>query len=349
MVKIWGIMLLPISFGFGLVTWIRNILFDWGIFHSTKHKIKIISVGNLSMGGTGKTPHVEYLIRELQNNYKIATLSRGYGRKSKGYLLADESADAHSVGDEPLQYFRKFKDILVAVDGNRNRGVKQLMKNHDGLEVVILDDAFQHRWIKRDLSILLTDFHHLFYKDFPFPSGTLREFRSGMRRADIIIVTKTPIVLSPITRRRILDEMKIKPYQKLLFSKIVYDGFVYVKTNHTRKHPPRVSTIVLFTGIANSYPLQEYLQKYCNELVVLTFPDHHDFNDKDIQLIHKTFEEQFTKNKMLVTTEKDTQRLLVSQQRDILFQHPIFYIPIHVVFHNSDGEDLKQSIRNSLF
>jgi tetraacyldisaccharide 4'-kinase len=349
MVKIWGIVLLPISFGFGLITWVRNLLFDWGIFPSKKHQVKIISVGNLSMGGTGKTPHVEYLVRQLHDNYKIATLSRGYGRKTKGFVLADENADANSVGDEPLQYYRKFKDILVAVDGNRNRGVRQLMKDQDGLDVVLLDDAYQHRWIKRDLSILLTDYHQLFYKDYVFPSGKLREFRSGMRRADIIIVTKTPVVLSPITRRRIMDEMRIKPYQKLLFSKIVYDGFINVKTNHTRKHPPKVSTIVLFTGIANSYPLQEYLQKYCNEMVVLTFPDHHNFSEKDIHLIHQTFDEQFTKNKMLVTTEKDTQRLLVSSQKEVLFQHPIFYVPIHIVFHNNDAEDLNQTIRNSLF
>jgi tetraacyldisaccharide 4'-kinase len=178
------------------------------------------------------------------------------------------------------------------------------------------------------------------------PGGRLREFRRGYKRADIIIVTKTPVVLSPFTKRRIEEEMKVKPYQKLLFTKIEYDGFVDLKTGLRNTKMKKTSTIVLFTGIANSYPLQDYLKKFCNELLVLTFPDHHDYSEKDILLIDKTFTDQFTQNKILVTTEKDAQRLQVSKNKEILYKHSIYYVPIHVAFHNGDEDVLKQCIKN---
>jgi len=321
-------------------------MFDWGILRQKSHPLKVISVGNLSLGGTGKTPHVEFLVSFLQKNYQTATLSRGYGRKSKGFVLADDNSNSHDIGDESLQYYNKFKDILVGVCERRNIGAKKLLKIKSDLQCLVLDDAYQHRFIKRDLNILLTDFHAPFYKDHVVPSGRLREFRGGYKRADIIIVSKTPVVLSPFTRRRFQNEMKIKSHQKLLFSKIEYDGFINIKTGKRNFNPDKKSTIVLFTGIANSYPLQEYLQKFCNELVVLTFPDHHDFSDKDINIINDTFNDQFTSNKILVTTEKDAMRLEVNAKKDILLNHPIFYIPIHIVFHNGDEEILKKSIQN---
>lgn len=322
------------------------MLFNIGVFRQKKHPVTIISVGNLSMGGTGKTPLVEYLIKILKGKHKIATLSRGYGRKTKGFKIADKNANANNIGDEPTQYYHKFKNIIVAVDEKRNRGASKLIENYKKLKTIILDDAFQHRWIKPDLSILLTDFHNMYHKDFLAPSGTLREFRLGSKRAEIIIVTKTPVVLSPITRRRISDEMKLKPYQKLLFTKIVYEGFINYKTNVKLKDSPQVSTILLFSGIANSYPLQDYLKRCCNELVVLSFPDHHNFREKDIQLILKTYNDLFTSNKILVTTEKDVQRLNVCLKKSLISELPLFYVPIHIGFHHNDEDEIKKSIDN---
>lgn len=341
-----AVLLLPISILYGALVGLRNLMFDWGLFFQKSHSVRVISVGNLSMGGTGKTPHVEFLLQYLKKYYKTATLSRGYGRKTKGFVLANEKSNSHDIGDEPLQYFHKFKDILVAVSESRNKGVKKLQEIQADLQCVVLDDAFQHRYIKRDINILLTDFHKPYHQNYVVPSGTLREFRRGYRRADIIIVTKTPVVLSPFTKRRLESEMKIKPYQKLLFSKIVYDGFIDMKTNKLIENLKRVSTIVLFTGIANSYPLQDYLKKFCNELLVLTFPDHHDYSEKDINIILKTYQDQFTQNKILVTTEKDAQRLCVSPEKEALFQLPIYYVPIHIAFHNGDEEILKQAVKN---
>lgn len=343
-----GFILLPISILYGLITFFRNLLFDIGIFSEKQHPVTIISVGNLSAGGTGKTPHVEYLVHLLKDQYKVATLSRGYGRKSKGFVLANNHSDSNSIGDEPLQYFKKFKNIIVAVDEKRNRGVRNLLSAHKDLDVIILDDAFQHRWIKPDYSILLTDFHQLYHNDYLLPSGYLREYRSGASRANLVVVTKTPVVLSPITRRRTYDDLKIKANQKLLFSKIEYDGFRIWKTHETLQKEPHVSTILLFTGIANSYPLQDYLKKFCNELVVLSFPDHHNYKEKDIDLITKTYEDLFTKNKIIITTEKDAQRLEISPKHELFDDLPLYYVPIHIVFHNGDANEINQSIKNLL-
>lgn len=329
---------------YGFLMGMRNLLFSLGLLRQKSHPVKVISVGNLSMGGTGKTPHVEFIVDFLKDQYQIATLSRGYGRKTKGFVLADENSNSHDIGDESLQYSQKFDKVLVGVSGNRNKGVKALLKANPDLDCIILDDAFQHRYIKRDINIIITDFHAPFHKGFVFPAGRLREFRAGFKRADIIIVSKTPVVLSPFTRRRLDDEMKIKPYQKLLFSKIEYDGIVNIKTG--RRKSRKTSTIVLFTGIANSYPLQDYLKNYCNELVVLTFPDHHEFSEKDINLIHQTFLDQFTSKKILVTTEKDAKRLQVSETKDILFKYPLYFVPIHIAFHDDDEDVLKKSIKN---
>lgn len=340
------ILLLPISVIYGAITFIRNLLFDWRIFSVTKHQVPVISVGNLSMGGTGKTPHVEFLISRLKDNYKLATLSRGYGRKTKAYVLADANSDANTIGDEPLQYYHKFENIKVAVDENRNRGAKKLLKTHPETELLILDDAYQHRYIHRDLNIMLSDFHNVYKKDHVVPSGQLREFRRGANRADIIIITKTPVVLSPITRRRFEDELKLKDYQKLLFSKIEYDGFVSFNQGTKLRKDPTASTILLFAGIANSYPLQDYLKRFCNELIVLSFADHHNYTQKDIELIHQTYNDVFSKNKLIVTTEKDAQRLSTSEHKDILKTCPLFYVPIHIAFHNGDEKELMDSIQN---
>ena len=218
----------PASVIYGAITFIRNKLYDWGIFPMEEYSSGVISVGNLSAGGTGKTPMVEYLIELLQTDYSLATLSRGYKRKTSGFYLADENSTALDVGDEPLQYKKKFTDLAIAVDGNRKRGIKNLREQFPSLQIILLDDAFQHRSVKAGLSIVLTDYSKLFYTDTMLPSGTLREYASGIKRADIIVVSKTPINISPIEKRVIVKNINALEYQKIYFSHIVYGEIIPV-------------------------------------------------------------------------------------------------------------------------
>jgi len=343
-----GLLLLPVSLLYGMITSVRNMLFDLKIFRQKKHDVIVISVGNLSMGGTGKTPHVEFIINFLKKHHHPAMLSRGYKRKTKGFKIVDQDDTSATVGDEPMQYFNKYDRVPIAVDENRNHGVVELLKKDENIDAIVLDDAFQHRWIKSDLSILLTDYHHLFSQDYVFPSGSLREFRSGYKRADIIVVTKTPVVLSPFTRRRITSEIKIKKHQKLLFSRIEYKGLVKWNNVGQITDDIKVSTTILFTGIENPYPLKEYLMNKCNDLIFLPFPDHHDYTEKDIRHIFDTYNEAFTSNKNIVTTEKDIQRLNISPNKEILKNLPLYYVPIHVVYHDEDDKIIKDSL-SSLF
>lgn len=344
----YGLLLFPLSLLYGFIIWIRNKLFDWGILLEKVHPIPIISIGNLSMGGSGKTPLVEYLIRILQGKYKLATLSRGYGRKSKGFVLADEKASAKMIGDESMLYATKFSKIAVAVSENRNKGVEELLKIEPDLDLVLLDDAFQHRYIKPGLNILLTEFYRLYTDDYVFPSGKLREFRSGARRADIVIVTKTPIILSPLTRRRITTELRLKKQQLLLFSKIEYDKLTPCFSKKTHQLKKHYAHIVLFSGIANNYPFQDYLRQFCSELTVLPYLDHHNYTEKDIYHILHTFNDLYSRNKILVTTEKDIMRLHDSNKVYLFEELPFYYVPIRTVFQNSDGDILNNKIEDFL-
>ncbi|HAG16782.1 MAG TPA: tetraacyldisaccharide 4'-kinase [Bacteroidales bacterium] len=339
------VILFPLAVVYGLVVGIRNKLFDWGILPQRSHPIPIIGIGNLSLGGTGKTPLTEYIVRLLQTDYSIATLSRGYGRKTKGFVLADENANAFILGDESAQYATKFPNIAVAVDANRNRGVDMLRKSKPNLEVILLDDAFQHRYIRAGLSILLTDFYHLYSDDYIFPSGTLRESCSGAKRADIVVVTKTPAVLSPITRRRISQALKLKNKQLLLFSKIDYGLLTPFSNLNSNPLKKQYSHILLFTGIANNYPLQDHLRQFSSDLSVLTFSDHHDYTENDIRQILKAFEDIFSKNKILVTTEKDAMRLKAQQSHSAFKEIPFYYVPIFTAFHNGDQEKFSKAIK----
>ena len=264
-------LLLPFSLLYGMVMLVRNMLFDLGVIPSEKFSIPVISVGNLSMGGTGKTPHIEYLIRLLYGNYFVATLSRGYKRESKGFILANKESNVNDIGDEPLQYLRKFEQVKVAVDEKRVRGIHYLMEKFPGIDVILLDDAYQHRYVKPGLSILLTDYRHLYINDHMVPSGTLREFTIGANRADIIIITKTPKIFSPITRRRILEDLHPKPFQKVFFSYLTYPEPIPVFDDSSLVFPSKLSFILLFTGIANNYPLVEHLERFTSEIKTLHF------------------------------------------------------------------------------
>lgn len=341
------LLLLPFSFVYGLITGMRNLFFNLGILHSKKYEVPLISVGNLSTGGTGKTPHVEYLIRLLSPLNKVSTLSRGYGRRTQGYLIAKAGSTAASIGDEPMQYFRKFPEAGVHVDEKRQRGIETILKTEPETDVILLDDAFQHRYVKPGLSILLTDYHKLYYKDYILPVGSLREARRGARRADIIVVTKTPGILSPILKRQIISEIKPAPHQKVYFSYIRYSDIVPLWSTGCKTFPEKkFSHILIFAGIANTYPLQDHLSKMCQDLTILQYPDHHQYTLEDLDRIKRKFDDLYSRNKLLVTTEKDAMRLLSPGLYEKARQLPVHYLPIVVEFHRNDKQAFDEQILN---
>jgi len=342
------IIVFPIALLYGSIILIRNLLFNLRILPSKKYNIPIISVGNLSYGGTGKTPHVEYLIRLLQKKYNIATLSRGYKRKSTGFVIADINDSVNDVGDEALQYKRKFNNVVVAVDKSRRKGIKKLLKTHPEIDVILMDDAFQHRFVSPGLSILLSDYHNLFTKDFLIPSGTLREHRRNYRRADIIIVTKSGSLLSPIISRSLEEEIKPRQNQSLYFSFVKYDKIVPFteKSKKTGKIKTTYSTIILIAGIANSYPLEYHLKNMCNDLIILKYRDHYQYTLKDVEMFHETYNSVFNKNKIIITTEKDAMRMVDSPVSENIKDLPIYYIPILTEIHKPGNIDLEKQILN---
>lgn len=319
----------------------RNKMFDWGWLPSETFRVPVIAVGNLSTGGTGKTPHVEYLADLLSKDYKVAVLSRGYKRKTKGYLKAKKNSTVDDVGDEPFQFYQKYIDnenVIITVDEKRRHGIKTILKQNPETDVLILDDAFQHRYVKPALNILLTDYRSIFTMDYVVPTGNLREFRCGANRADIIIVTKTPKVLSPIDKDLILKELEKYRDKNIFFSYIEY-GKLHPVTNACKaKHPKKIKTVILLTGIANPSPLEEYIKRISDELYLLKYPDHHKYTKQDAKEIGSLFNEIFSGDKAIVTTEKDLMRLRDPELMQILEDVPVYYLPIKIGFHEN-GED----------
>ena len=313
-------LLFPFAILYGLVTSIRNFLFDTGIRKSYSFDIPVIAVGNLSVGGTGKTPQIEYLIRLLSDKYKIATLSRGYKRQSRGFILAKAGTNAKILGDEPFQFFQKFPSIQVAVDADRKNGIEQLLSQSIKPEVILLDDAFQHRKVKAGFYILLTSYVDLYSDDFVLPTGNLRESRSGAKRADIIIVTKCPFDLSLDEQNNIKKRLKVAINQELYFTFIAYDDFIYAENRKVTVNQIQSASKLLVAGIAKPESFFAYLQN--NNDVCLSFPDHHNFTDKDILEIKK-----LAQNNSIITTEKDYVRLKGS-----LPSEQLFYLPIQSSF-----------------
>ena len=307
--------LLPFSFLYGLGVRIRNKFFDWGIYKSTQFPIPIICVGNLAVGGTGKTPHTEYLINLLKEDYNVAVLSRGYKRKTKGYIEATERSTPLAIGDEPCQIKNKFPDVTVAVDRDRCHGIKQLMKKtNPTIDVIILDDAFQHRRVKPGLSILLTDYNRLFTEDKLLPAGQLREPTQGKDRAQIVMVTKCPKDIKPIDFNILSKHLELYPFQDLFFSSLKYGDLTPVFSSATTAKRPLSSIqkddeILLVTGIANPTSLHEKLAHYNSNITTLEFRDHHNFKISDIENIKNQFNTLKGKNKIIITTEKDAIRL----------------------------------------
>ena len=341
----WRILLIPFACLYGLVIRFRHFLFNIGILKSTSFPIPVIGVGNLSMGGTGKTPFVEYLVRLLIEENSIATLSRGYGRKTKGFLLANSESTYETIGDEPMQYFYKFGNkITVAVDENRRNGISKLLKSDKKPDVVLLDDSFQHRYVKPGLSILLTDSHKLYTDNYLLPAGTLRDTISAAKRADIIIVTKTNKTLSPFTRKDIVEKLHVKAHQQLFFSYISYGKFFpfpgVKKFNDTQK--PGLA--ILFSGIANPAPLIEHVRMICGEIITIQFPDHHVYNEKDLMKVKSEFDAAFQRRKIILTTEKDAMRLINSPYFRLLENLPLYYIPIRVKIHKQDRLTFRNQI-----
>ena len=317
-----------------LVTWTRNKLFDFGLKQSTSYNIPIICVGNLSTGGTGKTPMIEYLIRLLKANFKIATLSRGYKRKTKGFVLASPITTVNDIGDEPFQFYNKFKqDVTVAVDANRNNGIKMLRQLDHNLEVILLDDAYQHRYVKAGFNILLSTYSNLYTNDMVLPTGNLREPRSGAQRAHAIIVTKCPIGITKQDKAAVLSKIKPTKGQMVFFSVIKYASFVYGSAGQlTLKQLPKKFTLV--TGIANAKPLVNYLKRKNATFEHLNYNDHYNFTKQDvINLQEKT---------CIVTTEKDYMRL--KQYKSI--KHKLYYLPIEA--HLDDADAFKELVTNFL-
>lgn len=323
---------------------VRNWFFDWGVLSSQSYEISIISVGNLSLGGTGKTPHIEYLIRLFKERYCLATLSRGYRRESNGFILGSKKSNVKYIGDEPMQFIKKFDKIKVAVDEKRSRGIQLLLDKIPELDIILLDDAFQHRWVKPGFSILLSDYHHLYVEDHVIPAGHLREFANGAKRADIVIVTKTPKVFSPITRRRIITDLQLKQYQKVFFSFIKYGEPVPFHDHVSDGLPPKFSFILLFTGIADNDLLKEHLGRICNDLTTIEFKDHHKYTTKDLEKIKCKYDGLPSQKKLLITTEKDVMRLRIPELIVILKNMPIYYIPIEIDFHGEDKQSFDQTI-----
>ena len=325
--------LFPFAILYGFITSIRNFLFDKGILKSYPFDIPIIAVGNLSVGGTGKTPQIEYLIRLLSPKYKVATLSRGYKRQSKGFVLADSSSNAEILGDEPFQFYTKFNNIQVAVDANRKNGIEQLLSQPEKPEVILLDDAFQHRKVKAGFYILLTSYGDLYSDDFMLPTGNLRESRSGAKRANLVVVTKCPATLSLDEQHKIKAKLKLDSNQDLYFSHIDYDDSIYSEDKTMKVSEIKNVDKLLLAGIAKPEPFFGYLQQKND--VCLIYPDHYHFTEKDLLEIKNK-----SQKKIIITTEKDFVRL-----KGNIPKEQLFYLPIRSSFLSS-GENFDKTITN---
>ena len=331
MLKILRYLLFPISFLYSGILYLRNWLFDKNIAKSYQFSFPVICVGNLSVGGTGKTPMVEYLVRLLKDNYQTATLSRGYKRKTKGYAIANKNSTALEIGDEPMQFHLKFDDITVAVGEERVVAIPQLLYDRPGTEVIILDDAFQHRMVKASLNILLTECNHLYSTDMLLPVGNLRDIKDSSKRADIIVVTKCEEGLSLEKKKNIEAQLRALPHQHIFFSEILYAAPSHLFTGEQIAWDKDLEA-VLICGIANPKPLLQFLEKHIKVFDFLEYADHHIFTTDDLAKIKKHFDVLTSENKVILTTEKDGVRL--QKFKTELASYPVYVLPIiqHFLF-----------------
>jgi len=335
-----------LSWVYGHIVSLRNLMFDMGILKTRTFDVPVISVGNITVGGSGKTPHVEYLIRLLKKDFKVAVLSRGYKRKSKGFILADESSTVSDIGDEPYQMKRKFREVAVAVDKDRCHGIDMLDECGVKPEVVLLDDAFQHRYVKPGINILLVDYHRLITYDKILPAGRLREPKEGKNRADVVIVTKCPKEMKPIDYRVITKAMNLYPYQQLFFTTIQYGGLKPIFNGALLETEELANrNVLLLTGIASPMQMIHDLSPQCGHLQPLSFSDHHHFNGKNVQQINETFA-IMEGPKCIVTTEKDATRLEDLEGLSDEVKASIYTLPIAIQFLQEQEETFNNLIIN---
>lgn len=339
--------LTPLSWLYGMGVALRNALFDMDVLESRSYKIPVICVGNLTVGGTGKTPHTEYLLRLLSPRYKVAVLSRGYKRKTSGYILATEESTVEEIGDEPWQMKQKFPDIYVAVDKNRREGIERLCDDPEtcDVEVILLDDAFQHRYVKPGLSILLIDYHRMVTDDRLLPVGRLREPMESMSRANIVVVTKCPHDIKPMDYRVIQKALGLKPYQDLFFSTFRYGklwGLFHDKERKLSSLAPEES-VLLLTGIASPEQLHIDLRRHTQRITTLSYPDHHNFTPYDIRHINHVFA-SLPSPRIIITTEKDATRLLYMQGLSREVKESLYILPIRVDFLRDEQDMFNEKI-----
>jgi tetraacyldisaccharide 4'-kinase len=332
--KSFRILLIPFALLYGLIIWIRNWLYDKNFFKSTAFGLPLICIGNLSVGGTGKSPMTEYLVRHLKNSFRVATLSRGYKRKTKGYALATAFTTAIDIGDEPMQFHRKFPDVPVAVGEERMVAIPQLLHDKPETQVIILDDAFQHRAIKAGFNILLTECHNLYTRDFFLPTGDLRDLRKSSKRADVILVTKCNADLSKEEKNKLIEEIDPLPGQQIFFTTIVY-GTPFHITQQNFTFIDDQTEVLLITGVANPRPLKKFLEERIHAYHMMHYNDHHIFSIDDWREITKHFEQIQAQKKIILTTEKDAMRLLKFDNE--LDNLPLYVIPIEHRFLFNEG------------
>ena len=336
---------MPLSWLYGLGVKLRNMAFELGLLKSHSFDVPVISVGNITVGGTGKTPHVEYLVKHLKDIFHVAVLSRGYKRKSKGFILATPETTMPEIGDEPFQMKKKFPHVSVAVDKSRCHGIEELTDNDKSLDVILLDDAFQHRYVKPGINILLVDYHRLVIYDKLLPAGRLREPLSGKDRADVVIITKCPKDLKPMEFRVITKAMSLYPYQSLYFTTLEYDKLqpLFHTGEPQELKGLKKTHILLLTGIASPEQMTHDLTPFVKDITPLTFADHHRFKAKDIQLINETFE-QLPEPRCVITTEKDATRLYGIDGLSEEVRKNSYTLPVNIRFMQEQEDTFNQYI-----
>ncbi len=336
-------LLYPFALIYGALVWLRNRLYDTGFFSSVEFSVPVITVGNLSVGGTGKTPHVEYLIRLLQYEYTLATMSRGYKRRTQGFLLAGDDANALKIGDEPMQYKMKFPELAVSVAEERMTGIPYLLQRRPDVDIVLLDDAFQHRSVKAGMNVLITDYSRPFYTDYILPYGRLRESRKAYKRADIIIVSKCPPDLAREQADAMIAQIRPLAHQQVFFSSIRYEMPYSFFTNEPVSLQGK--NVLLVCCIARPEPLIQEVESVAAGVHVLSYPDHHYFLSKDLEEIKSTYDNWQAADKVIVTTEKDATRLHLQLDKIKDWHMPIVVLPIAVQILFGEGHKLDSSIQ----
>ena len=333
------LLLFPISLIYGLVVMLRNMAYDCNVFKTHRFKVPVILVGNLAVGGTGKSPMIAYLVGKLKPSFNIAVLSRGYGRSTKGFICATTDATSEQIGDEPLQLKSKFPDLTVAVCENRVQGISRLIDKHS---LILMDDGYQHRAVTPGLSILLFDYTSLFKSQWLLPTGNLREPLSGRKRADIIIVTKTPENITQAQRQQSIARIKPYPHQQLFFSYLEYGS---LQALNAQGMPARAldsinqsTHIILLTGIANAVPLLKKLNEYSTHIHHHQYPDHYAYQEDDITKLVNVYHGLPVNDRIVITTEKDMQRLKNTELKKHLNNLSIYYIPVQMVMHQPDQQ-----------